>query len=99
MTKLAQGHLDLHSSRTLADPKALAFLAEPLGLTGTQREKLDRANSIAQGYAALGDERLGTLIAEKAANTVRRTLDTHSCKIDVAIFDRQGQLMGKSGIF
>lgn len=96
MTKLAQGHLDLHSSRTLADPQALAPIAAPLGLTDAQLYRLAKAQTIAQGYTALGDDRLGSLIAQRAAETARDTLADPECQLDVVIFDRQGALIGRS---
>ncbi|NVN42587.1 cobalt-precorrin-5B (C(1))-methyltransferase [Asaia siamensis] len=96
MTKLAQGHLDLHSSRTLADPQALAPIAAPLGLTDAQLYRLAKAQTIAQGYTALGDDRLGSLIAQRAAETARDTLADPECRLDVVIFDRQGALIGRS---
>lgn len=46
MAKLAQGHLDLHSSRTLADPGSLAIMAEKLGVTSEIRERMRRANTV-----------------------------------------------------
>ncbi|RUT24887.1 cobalt-precorrin-5B (C(1))-methyltransferase [Asaia sp. W19] len=98
MTKLAQGHLDLHSSRTLADPAALSILAAPLGLSATQHEALRNAASIAQGYADLGDARLGTLIARSAARKAREILDDPSCGLDVVVFDRQGRMLGRSDV-
>ncbi|GBR09604.1 cobalt-precorrin-5B (C(1))-methyltransferase [Asaia siamensis] len=96
MTKLAQGHLDLHSSRTLADPQALALIAAPLGLTDAQLYRLEKAQTIAQGYTALGDDRLGSLIAQRAAERARDTLADPECQLDVVIFDRQGALLGRS---
>lgn len=96
MTKLAQGHLDLHSSRSLADPQALLSLAAPLNLTAAQKSELEGAQTIAQGYAALGDARLGTLIANRAAENARQALNDPSCQLDVVVFDRQGALIGQS---
>ena len=96
MTKLAQGHLDLHSSRSLADPAALLPLAAPLGLTDAQKTRLAEAATIAQGYAAIDDPHLGTLIAEAAAISVRRILDCPTCQTNVAVVDRQGVIVGIS---
>ncbi|MCO6160107.1 cobalt-precorrin-5B (C(1))-methyltransferase [Asaia lannensis] len=96
MTKLAQGHLDLHSSRSLADPAALLPLAAPLGLTDAQKTRLAEAATIAQGYAAIDDPRLGTLIAEAAAISARRILDCPTCQTNVVVVDRQGVIVGIS---
>ena len=98
MTKLAQGHLDLHSSRTLADPQALALLAAPLDLSEAQIDRLRRAQTIAQGYAAIDDDRLGELIAQRAAEIARNALGDPACQLDVVIFDRQGTLIGRSSL-
>ncbi|WP_438383412.1 cobalt-precorrin-5B (C(1))-methyltransferase [Asaia sp. BMEF1] len=98
MTKLAQGHLDLHSSRSLADPQALERLAAPLRLSKAQIDRLKDAQTIAQGYAALDDERLGELIAQRAARIARETLDDPGCQLDVVIFDRQGTMIGRSAV-
>ncbi|WP_122049848.1 cobalt-precorrin-5B (C(1))-methyltransferase [Asaia bogorensis] len=96
MTKLAEGHLDLHSSRTLANPAALRSIAAPLGLSASRMAQLDAAKTIAQGYAALADERLGNLIAEAACATARKTLDYPNCEIGVLVVDRQGLIIGAS---
>ncbi|GBQ94002.1 cobalt-precorrin-5B (C(1))-methyltransferase [Asaia krungthepensis] len=98
MTKLAQGHLDLHSSRSLADPLALLTLAAPLSLSPGQIESLRHTSSIAEAFSALQDPRLGTLIAQAAAATARRTLNAPGCALDVVVFDRQGKLVGRSGL-
>lgn len=96
MTKLAQGHLDLHSSRSLADPAALVSIAAPLALSSAQRDLLSNAASIAQGYAALNDARLGALIAKKAAEQARMALNDAACRVDVVVIDRQGNIAGNS---
>lgn len=75
MTKLVESHLDLHSSCTLINPAALRRLAEPWGLSASRMAQLDAARTVAQGYAALADERLGNLFAEAVCATARKTRD------------------------
>ncbi|WP_424813228.1 cobalt-precorrin-5B (C(1))-methyltransferase [Roseococcus sp. YIM B11640] len=83
MTKLAQGLLDLHSKRGSADMTALAELA---GMP-----ELAACNTVAEAFQR-GPAGLGDIIAERARETAMTVLK--GVAIDVAIFDREGRLVG-----
>lgn len=96
MTKLALGHLDLHSSRVLADPKGLVELANNLDLNAETRAKMRSANTVSQAFDLAGDPRLGARIAEAAACHALRALNNPQTILNVVIFDRRGVKRGES---
>jgi cobalt-precorrin-5B (C1)-methyltransferase len=91
LAKLAQGHLDLHSSRSRIDLAALAAVAAQLGAddavgaAGSAAELLQASGGVAPALAAR--------IAAQARNVVLATL-SGGVAVDVAIFDRAGSLIG-----
>jgi cobalt-precorrin-5B (C1)-methyltransferase len=86
MTKLAQGQLDLHSRRGEADLAALAALAgEP---------RIAAANTVAEAFALAGPG-LGDVVSEAAWRTAAEVLAGTGVVCDVAIFDRDGRLVGR----
>ena len=84
LSKLAQGHLDLHSSRSQVD---LDWLCTEAGLASTD------AQSAAQ--LLLTYPNLAILIAERAAQTAQNLLGP-SIKVDSLVFDRRGNLLAES---
>ncbi|NPV25655.1 cobalt-precorrin-5B (C(1))-methyltransferase [Bradyrhizobium sp. 81013] len=98
MTKLGQGLLDLHSragevdlgwlADTLRDaeaPDALVALARG---ANTALQVLQEAERI--GFPA------GEIVARAAWQTARRALGDNDIALDVAVFDRDGRLVGQS---
>src|SRR5712671_6095742 len=95
LAKLAQGHLDLHSSASRVDAKALADILAGLGcgesVVAAARqaagagEVLDLARRAGAELAAA----LARRVAMQARETALATL-AGSTEVDVAIFDRQG---------
>lgn len=85
MTKLAQGMLDLHSKRGAADMSALAELAS--------MPELAACNTVAEAFSRAGDG-LGDRIAERALATAADVLGGADIALDVAVFDREGRLVG-----
>ena len=94
LSKLAAGHLDLHSARSQVDLGFLATLAEeagtPLDLVGANSglEALHRAQ--AAGVP------LGDLVAERAADTALGVLREAPVTVDVICIDRAGTIVGRS---
>ena len=98
LTKLAQGAMDLHSSRSAVDMEALAGMLGSLGAdagtvagakgANTAGEVLETAR--AQGLA------LGDLIAKQAREAAMATLSGDTA-VDVMVFDRGGARVGWSG--
>ena len=87
MTKLAQGRLDLHSKRGSVDMAQLAALA---GIPGVAA-----ANTVAEAVALAPS--LGEAVARGAWQTAFAALEGAPVALDVAVFDREGRLLGHHG--
>ena len=87
MSKLARGHLDLHSSRSRIDADWLRLELARLGG--------DAADAASAGavLARAGDLPLGSRIAGMARETALATLAGDTA-VDVWVFDRAGRLVG-----
>lgn len=98
MTKLAQGMLDVHSKKGLADLDALAALAGEAGGDGELADAIRSANTVAHAFQ-LADRNaidLGAIVAEKAWVTAAAALRTPAIALDILVFDRQGALKGRT---
>lgn len=97
LSKLAQGHLDLHSSRSSIDLTALANLVERLG--GGADLVAEAAQAAGAGEVlALADARglrLGDPIARGARETALAALGGEIA-VEVLVFDRDGALIGQA---
>lgn len=99
MTKLAQGMLDVHSRRGLADLEGLAALAETGGADEALSRAIAGANTVAHAFAlaeAAGFD-LGALVAARAWQTAARALNAPEIALEILVFDRDGQLRGRCG--
>lgn len=97
MTKLAQGMLDLHSSRGMADLEALAAVAEQAGASVGLATRMRGANTVAEAFSlAAGDGiPLGNAIASAAWQTAAAVLQDTGIELELLVFNRDGELMGK----
>ncbi|OHC74970.1 MAG: cobalt-precorrin-5B (C(1))-methyltransferase [Rhodospirillales bacterium RIFCSPLOWO2_12_FULL_58_28] len=95
MSKLAQGSLDLHSSRSPVDFAALAAMLGELGAAPEQVERSRRANTAAQVLAEARDQGLDLsgLVARRARETALAVL-AGGTAVDVAVFDGAGEMTG-----
>jgi cobalt-precorrin-5B (C1)-methyltransferase len=98
LTKLAQGHLDLHSSRSQVD---FAQLAEQLKQLGASFELCDKARSANTANEVLklakdSNLPLADKIAEKAGVVVKNALGNIETELIILVIDSQGKLAGKS---
>jgi len=98
MAKLGQGRLDLHSKRGSLDRNWLAGL---LAEAGAPRDLADFARTANTAQLVL--ERalglglpLGDLVAEAAWRTAAEVLDGSGIVLDIAVFDREGRLVGRA---
>jgi cobalt-precorrin-5B (C1)-methyltransferase len=98
MTKLAQGMLDVHSKRGLADMEALAIIAAEIGASEALAGKIKAANTVAEAFqlAAADGLALGDTIARKAWPTAAAVLDDPEIALEILVFDREGNLMGRA---
>jgi cobalt-precorrin-5B (C1)-methyltransferase len=96
MTKLAQGLLDLHSKRGAVDFDALAAVAADAGGTAALSERIRAANTAAEAFAlaAADGVALGDAIAQAAWRTAARAVEDADMKLEIAIFDREGNPVG-----
>lgn len=97
MTKLAQGRLDLHSKRGSVDLTALADLARTAGGDMTLAQKIAASNTALEAFehAAEAGVALGDEVAKAAWRTAAEVLDGAGIALEIAVFDRQGRLVGR----
>ena len=98
MTKLAQGAMDLHSSKSRVDRKALAAMLASLGADAETAAKAEGANTAAEVIEtaqSLGLP-LGDLIAQQAREAALATL-AGGTEVEVMIVDAQGKPVGHAG--
>ena len=98
MTKLAQGMLDLHSKRGMADLDALAEVALAAGGSADLAQAIRGANTVAEAFALAADEGVpvGKAIADRAWKTAAAVLKSRDIELEVLVFDREGMLMGRA---
>jgi len=99
LTKLAQGHLDLHSGRSQVDLGWLATLAAEIGAGPALVADIAAANT---GLGALrlaqaASLPLGDAIAARARATALATLDGAPIAVDILVVDREGNPVGRAG--
>ncbi len=100
MTKLAQGLLDLHSKRGSVDLDVLAHLAERAGGAPALCSAIRGSNTAAEafGHAAAENIPLGDEVAQAARVTAAAVVAAQPVAIEVAVFDRQGRLVGRAPV-
>lgn len=99
LSKLAAGHLDLHSARSQVDQGLLADLA---GRGGADESLAAAVASAETGLAALrlavaAGVPLGDLVAEAAREQALGVLRGAPVAVDVICIDRAGAVVGRSG--
>ena len=90
ITKLAQGAVDLHSSRSQVDFTALNMLSLSLGLAD-----VSDANTALEAVTRAGN-RLAQAIAEQARVRVGKQLKNAVEHIDIVVIDRFGNILGQA---
>ena len=86
MTKLSQGAVDLHSSRSQVDFTALATMMDDA--------RLAQANTALEAYEIVGPPLAETIAAEALA---RLQSAYHGMQFDVVIIDRAGAVLARAG--
>ena len=90
MTKLAQGAVDLHSSRSQVDFVALNEMARNAGLAD-----VSDANTALEAVERAGPA-LGQLVAEAARDAAAAQVP--DVAVDVVVIDRKGTILGKTNL-
>ncbi|MCP2163365.1 cobalt-precorrin-5B (C(1))-methyltransferase [Goodfellowiella coeruleoviolacea] len=96
-TKLAAGHLDLHSKRSQVDLGLLAGLAEDAGhpeLAGPIRGANTALHALQLSQAA--GLPIGDLVAARARRTALAVLGDAPVAVDVLVVDRAGTVVGRA---
>jgi cobalt-precorrin-5B (C1)-methyltransferase len=98
ITKLADGHMDLHSARSTVDVDRLAENCKDLGAV---EETVSAVRAAPTALAALEAARqAGVALADAVAGRARRVAEevlSGDIAVEVLIFDRAGHLVGRSG--
>jgi cobalt-precorrin-5B (C1)-methyltransferase len=97
ISKLAQGHLDLHSSRSQLDLNDLAKRAKTAGAENDLCEEIRSANTGMEVLNLCNTSQISiaNMMASGACEVAMATL-SGGTKINVMIFDRRGKLVGRS---
>jgi cobalt-precorrin-5B (C1)-methyltransferase len=98
-SKLAQGALDLHSSRSEVDRDFLAELARRAGADSGLRQAITRANTAAEALTLAEKHRLplAALVAERAKEAAKAVLGKAPVSVNVLIVDRDGRALAETG--
>jgi len=93
LSKLAAGHLDLHSGRSQVDVGMLATLAES---AGAPAEVVARVRAAHTALDAVGQcPALGDLVAARAREVALGVLRGAPVEVDVVVIDRAGTIVGR----
>ena len=97
LAKLAQGHLDLHSSRSSLDMHKLSETAAACGADAALQDAIAKANTAMQAWQLCADAgiALADAIARGARETVMASLAGET-DIAIIVYDREGQRVGSS---
>ncbi len=96
LSKLAAGHMDLHSKRSQVD---LHWLSDHLRVLGADQDLANRAEAANTALEVLELAQaaglpLGDVIAAEACRVARDVVRGTPMAVDVAVFDRKGQVVG-----
>jgi cobalt-precorrin-5B (C1)-methyltransferase len=100
LAKLAQGQLDLHSSRSRVDVASLAVLLAEAGAPASVVDAAHAAAGAGEVLSLADASGFGSALAEGVARRAREVaLATLAggTDVDVVVFDRSGALLGRAG--
>lgn len=101
MTKLAQGHLDLHSRASSIDLDFLADIVIELNGPAALVDKVRTANTsievlkLCQGESSILGSDFGNKICQLALASARKTVPTH-IELEIWAINRQSEIVGKA---
>ncbi|MEV6983286.1 cobalt-precorrin-5B (C(1))-methyltransferase [Sphaerisporangium sp. NPDC051017] len=99
LSKLADGHLDLHSGRSQVSTDALAAMVRDAGGDEDLAARVLRANTALQALTICQEAGLplGDLVAAGARTTALGVLRGAPVEVDVVVIDRAGTIVGRAG--
>ncbi len=97
LTKLAQGALDLHSSRSQVDKSFLWTIAEKAGAAEDMKDRILFANTAMEVLELTQaiDIDMATPIAQKAKETALETLRGAPVEVEIIVTDRKGTILAR----
>ncbi len=95
MSKLAQGALDLHSSRSQIDNRFFLSMACSQALTQTQRLAVENANTALEVLEIMskGGIDVAASVAATAKQTAESVLRNSGVTVDIIVIDRKGTII------
>ncbi|MEV4555472.1 cobalt-precorrin-5B (C(1))-methyltransferase [Kitasatospora sp. NPDC049285] len=98
LSKLAAGHLDLHSGRSQVDKAQLAALAREGGASEELAQRVAAANTALEAVqlCAAAGVPLGDLVARRAREAALGVLLGAPVTVDVICIDRAGTIVGRA---
>ena len=100
ISKLAAGHMDLHSRHSSIDLPQLAEWARAIGADDPLQESIRQANTSQQALAmaSAAGIALGDAVCQHALNFARSVVPA-TVQVEVFAIDRQGGIVGHAGAF
>lgn len=100
ITKLAQGSMDLHSSRSQIDMKFLADIALDAGLNQNLNNEILNANTALEAYEITKENSIdiASHVAALAGKYAKGILRDAPIELEIIIVDRQGNIIAKETI-
>ena len=97
ITKLAAGHMDLHSSRSQVDPKFIASIARSIDTPEHLCDKINNAESAGDILEIIKNNKLTLCdeIADLAKSVIQTNLGNDLIEIEIIIYDRHGIMVGR----
>jgi cobalt-precorrin-5B (C1)-methyltransferase len=98
LSKLADGHLDLHSGRSQINRELLADIVGQAGGSPALTEQIRTCNTALEALqlSQAADLPLGDLIAERARATALGVLRGAPVEVDIVVIDRAGVIVGRA---
>lgn len=98
LSKLASGHLDLHSGRSQVDLAALADTVSDFGGDDVLADQVRNANTALEAlrHSQSAGVPLGDIIAERAREAALSVLREAPIAVDVVVIDRAGTIVGQT---
>ncbi len=100
ITKLAQGSMDLHSSRSQIDMNFLANIALEAGLNQDLKSTILSANTALEAFEITKENNIDitTPVATLASKNAKDMLRDAPIELEVIIVDRQGNIIAKEAL-
>jgi cobalt-precorrin-5B (C1)-methyltransferase len=100
ISKLAAGHMDLHSRHSSIDLQQLAEWAATVGADEALLQNIREANTSQQAMAmaSAAGVALGDAVCQHALNFARSVVPAQ-VQVEVFAIDRQGGVVGHAGVF